>query len=103
MPDELVNALRTVFQRYVAYLDAFGPEEGYLKKKVETELGTKMIHLKMRCSGLGSEWGKVYSSVFCWAIIILSFFARSHMLEYQFDSFPRSLSVTIRSFYNICF
>ncbi|CAK9145641.1 unnamed protein product [Ilex paraguariensis] len=59
MPEELVNALQTVYQRYVTYLDAFGPDEGYLKKKVETELGTKMIHLKMRCSGLGSEWGKV--------------------------------------------
>ncbi|VVA99913.1 unnamed protein product [Arabis nemorensis] len=34
-------------------------EEVYLKRKVEMELGTKMIHLKMRCSGLGSEWGKV--------------------------------------------
>lgn len=59
MPDELVRALKTVYQRYAAYLDAFGPEEGYLKKKVENELGSKMIHLKMRCSGLGSEWGKV--------------------------------------------
>ena len=59
MSDELKNALQTVHDRYTAYLDAFGPEENYLKKKVETELGTKMIHLKMRCSGLGSEWGKV--------------------------------------------
>ncbi|GMQ07507.1 hypothetical protein CsSME_00051666 [Camellia sinensis var. sinensis] len=47
------------YQRYTAYLDAFGPDETYLRKKVETELGTKMIHLKMRCSGIGSEWGKV--------------------------------------------
>ncbi|KAG6585649.1 Succinate dehydrogenase subunit 5, mitochondrial, partial [Cucurbita argyrosperma subsp. sororia] len=59
LSDELKNALETVHDRYTAYLDAFGPEENYLKKKVETELGTKMIHLKMRCSGLGSEWGKV--------------------------------------------
>ncbi|CAL5360960.1 unnamed protein product [Camellia sinensis] len=58
LPEEFVNALRTVYQRYTAYLDAFGPEETYLRKKVETELGTKMIHLKMRCSGIGSEWGK---------------------------------------------
>ncbi|XP_038884886.1 succinate dehydrogenase subunit 5, mitochondrial [Benincasa hispida] len=57
--DELKNALRTVHDRYVTYLDSFGPEENYLRKKVETELGTKMIYLKMRCSGLGSEWGKV--------------------------------------------
>jgi len=53
------NALRTIFDRYTTYLNAFGPDENYLRKKVEQELGTKMIHLKMRCSGLGSEWGKV--------------------------------------------
>ncbi|GMP44194.1 hypothetical protein CsSME_00013239 [Camellia sinensis var. sinensis] len=58
LPEEFVNALRTVYQRYTAYLDAFGPDKTYLRKKVETELGTKMIHLKMRCSGIGSEWGK---------------------------------------------
>lgn len=59
MPEEFTNALHTIYQRYTAYLDAFGPDETYLRKKVETELGTKMIHLKMRCSSLGSEWGKV--------------------------------------------
>ena len=56
----LLNHKRLVrHQRYAEYLDSFEPEEVYLKKKVEMELGTKMIHLKMRCSGLGSEWGKV--------------------------------------------
>ncbi|OMO78967.1 hypothetical protein CCACVL1_13969 [Corchorus capsularis] len=59
LSEDLAKALRTVFQRYSTYLDAFGPDETYLKKKVETELGSKMIYLKMRCSGLGSEWGKV--------------------------------------------
>lgn len=59
LPDEINNALCIVHQRYTTYLDAFGPDETYLRKKVEMELGTKMIHLKMRCSGLGSEWGKV--------------------------------------------
>ncbi|XP_021907440.1 succinate dehydrogenase subunit 5, mitochondrial [Carica papaya] len=59
LPDEINSALRIVYQRYTTYLDAFGPDETYLRKKVEMELGTKMIHLKMRCSGLGSEWGKV--------------------------------------------
>lgn len=61
LSDELKKALHTVHDRYIAYLDSFGPEENYLRKKVETELGTKMIYLKMRCSGLGSEWGKVKS------------------------------------------
>lgn len=59
LPDHMRNALHTIFDRYTTYLNAFGPEENYLRKKVEEELGTKMIHLKMRCSGLGSEWGKV--------------------------------------------
>ncbi|CAI9115762.1 OLC1v1016754C1 [Oldenlandia corymbosa var. corymbosa] len=59
MPEEFVKALETIYNRYETYLEAFGPEEVYLKKKVENELGTKMIHLKMRCSGLNKEWGKV--------------------------------------------
>ncbi|XP_010912846.1 succinate dehydrogenase subunit 5, mitochondrial isoform X2 [Elaeis guineensis] len=59
LPDYLEDAIRAAYKRYTAYLDSFGPDEPYLRKKVETELGTKMIHLKMRCSGIGSEWGKV--------------------------------------------
>ncbi|XP_031123813.1 succinate dehydrogenase subunit 5, mitochondrial [Ipomoea triloba] len=59
MPKHMANALDTIFQRYNTYLNSFGPEEGYLKKKVETELGSRMIFLKMRCSGLNSDWGKV--------------------------------------------
>lgn len=59
MPKHMVNAVDTIFQRYNSYLGAFGPDEGYLKKKVESELGSRMIFLKMRCSGLESDWGKV--------------------------------------------
>ncbi|MED6107089.1 membrane anchor in succinate dehydrogenase complex [Stylosanthes scabra] len=59
LPDHMRKALITIFDRYSTYLNSFGPEESFLRKKVEAELGTKMIHLKMRCSGLGSEWGKV--------------------------------------------
>ncbi|KAH7523603.1 hypothetical protein FEM48_Zijuj06G0029400 [Ziziphus jujuba var. spinosa] len=59
LSDDHVKALRTIFDRYNTYLGAFGPNEAYLQKKVETELGSKMIYLKMRCSGMGSEWGKV--------------------------------------------
>lgn len=68
MPKHMANALNTLFQRYNTYLNAFGPEEGYLKKKVETELGSRMIFLKMRCSGLNSDWGKV-----CFILIPNSF------------------------------
>ncbi|GFP80125.1 uncharacterized protein at1g47420 mitochondrial [Phtheirospermum japonicum] len=59
LTEECSKALQTIFERYAAYLASFGPEEIYLKKKVETELGTKMIYLKMRCGGLDAEWGKV--------------------------------------------
>nr|UER43482.1 succinate dehydrogenase 5 [Viscum album] len=59
LSDEFRDALRAVYQKYNTYLDAFGPEESYLRKKVEAELGSKMIQLKSRCSGLGSEWGKI--------------------------------------------
>ncbi|KAJ6798137.1 succinate dehydrogenase subunit 5, mitochondrial-like [Iris pallida] len=59
LPEYLEDAMKAAYNRYMTYLDSFGPDEAYLRKKVETELGTKMIHLKMRCSGIGSEWGKV--------------------------------------------
>ncbi|GLJ37406.1 hypothetical protein SUGI_0759450 [Cryptomeria japonica] len=59
LPDELQGALQAAYKRYSNYLDAFGPEETYLRKKVENELGTSMIHIKMRCAGLDSKWGKV--------------------------------------------
>ncbi|KAI7748483.1 hypothetical protein M8C21_009306, partial [Ambrosia artemisiifolia] len=58
LTNEVANALSVAFGRYYAYLDSFGPDEGYLRKKVENELGMKLIHLKMRCSGLGGDWGK---------------------------------------------
>ncbi|KAJ8483871.1 hypothetical protein OPV22_016356 [Ensete ventricosum] len=59
LPEHLEDAIRAAYKRYITYLDSFGPDETFLRKKVELELGTKMIHLKMRCSGIGSEWGKV--------------------------------------------
>ncbi|PKA58813.1 Uncharacterized protein AXF42_Ash000906 [Apostasia shenzhenica] len=59
LPEYLEDAMRAAYKRYMTYLDSFGPDEAFLRKKIETELGTKMIHLKMRCSGIGSEWGKV--------------------------------------------
>ncbi|GER53127.1 succinate dehydrogenase 5 [Striga asiatica] len=58
LSEEYSKALQTIFDSIV-YLAAFGPEESYLKKKVETELGTKMICLKMWCGGLEAKWGKI--------------------------------------------
>lgn len=59
LPEEYQKAIKTLFNRYNEYLAAFEPQETYLKKKVETELGSKMIYLKMRCGGLEADWGKV--------------------------------------------
>ncbi|CAI0558363.1 unnamed protein product [Linum tenue] len=59
LTDDYAKAIRMFFERYSSYLESFGPDEAYLRKKVEMELGSKMIFLKMRCAGLGSEWGKV--------------------------------------------
>ncbi|CAM0904686.1 unnamed protein product [Alopecurus aequalis] len=59
LPGYVEDAVKSTYVRYMKYLESFGPDEHYLRKKVETELGTKMIHLKMRCSGIGSEWGKI--------------------------------------------
>ncbi|XP_021773810.1 succinate dehydrogenase subunit 5, mitochondrial-like [Chenopodium quinoa] len=59
LPEHYAQALKTAYDRYSKYLDSFGPDEVYLKKKVESELGRRMIHLKMRCGGLDSQWGKV--------------------------------------------
>lgn len=53
------SALETVKSRYDKYLASFGVEENWLKKKVEMELGTPILHLKQRVSGLGPEWSKV--------------------------------------------
>ncbi|ONK54802.1 uncharacterized protein A4U43_UnF11140 [Asparagus officinalis] len=59
LPEYLEDAMKAAYNRYMTYLGSFGPDEAYLRKKVESELGTKMIRIKMRCSGIGSEWGKV--------------------------------------------
>lgn len=59
LPEEYEKAIKTLFNRYTEYLAAFEPKEIYLKKKVETELGSKMIYLKMRCGGLDADWAKV--------------------------------------------
>lgn len=59
LPPLLVDALKSALSRYNTYLAAFKEEEFYLKKKVEVELGSLLIHIGQRCSGLGPEWGNV--------------------------------------------
>ncbi|URE13355.1 hypothetical protein MUK42_29975 [Musa troglodytarum] len=82
LPQHLEDAIRASYKRYITYLDSFGPDETFFRKKVELELKTKMIHLKMRCSGIGSEWGKFmllllrtawkgYASWHLWAFRVL--------------------------------
>jgi len=59
LPEEVQGALRAASKRYSNYLDAFGPDETYVKKNVETEVGRHTIYIKMRVSGLDAERGKV--------------------------------------------
>jgi len=47
LPEEIQDALRAAYKHYSNYLEAFGQEETYLRKKVETELGRQMIYIKM--------------------------------------------------------
>ncbi|KAM0883648.1 hypothetical protein ACQ4PT_031498 [Festuca glaucescens] len=56
LPGYVEDAVMSTYDRYMRYLESFHPDEYYLQKKVEAELRTKMIHLKMRCSGIRSEW-----------------------------------------------
>lgn len=59
LPSFLVDALAAAFSRYNRYLSTFKDDEMYLKKKVEIELGSLMVHIRQRCSGLGPQWGNV--------------------------------------------
>ncbi|KAI5081992.1 hypothetical protein GOP47_0001735 [Adiantum capillus-veneris] len=59
LPPPLLDALNAVFSRYKNYLAAFNEDEFYLKKKVEVELGTLLVHIGQRCSGLSPEWGNI--------------------------------------------
>jgi hypothetical protein len=59
LPGFVEDAVKSAYNRYITYLLSFDPDEYYLLEKVEAELRTKMIHLKMRCSGIRSEWLKV--------------------------------------------
>lgn len=77
LPEHYAQALRTAYDRYSKYLDSFGPNEVYLKKKVESELGRRMIHLKMRCGGLNSEWGKVRNTLFNFTVRFLKCYVGS--------------------------
>lgn len=56
LPGYVEDAVTSTYNRYMAYLESFDPDEYYLRKKVETELRTKMIHLKMRCTAIRPDW-----------------------------------------------
>lgn len=59
IPEPLTKALQSAFTRYWLYLDSIDEDEGYLKKKVELDLGSKLLQVKQRCTGLEPEWGEV--------------------------------------------
>lgn len=41
------------------YIDMFDPSEADIRKKVEADLGWKLLQLKMRVSDIGEDWGYV--------------------------------------------
>jgi hypothetical protein len=41
------------------YLSAFGEDEVYLRKKVETELGGVLLQIKQRLTGMDPKWSEV--------------------------------------------
>eukprot|EP00250_Pteridium_aquilinum_P010531 c19454_g1_i1 orf=203-871(+) len=59
LPPLLIDALKSALSRYNNYLAAFNEDEFYLKKKVEFELGSLLVHIRQRCSGLGPEWANI--------------------------------------------
>ncbi|XP_024526634.1 succinate dehydrogenase subunit 5, mitochondrial isoform X2 [Selaginella moellendorffii] len=59
LPDQHQRALEAVHSKYVKYLSSFGEHEHSLKKKVELELGSTLVLLKQRVSGLPPKWGDV--------------------------------------------
>lgn len=59
LPPLLREALSSALSRFNTYLATFKEDEFYLKKKVEFELGTLLVHIRQRCAGLGPEWGNI--------------------------------------------
>lgn len=59
IPEDLKQALTTALARYSTYLDSFGADEEWLRKKVQEEVGGALLPVKQRCSGLEPEWNKI--------------------------------------------
>ncbi|KAG9442358.1 hypothetical protein H6P81_018212 [Aristolochia fimbriata] len=70
MAKDLQDALAAAYNRYSAYLDAFVPDETYLRKKVETELGTK-IKLMFMCENSVYIYIYIYICATCTVIVML--------------------------------
>lgn len=51
--------MEAAYKKYIAYLDSFEEDEGYIKKKVEHELGGLFLQIKQRLSGMDPKWSKV--------------------------------------------
>lgn len=59
LPDSTYNAVEAAYKKYIAYLDSFEEDEGYIKKKVEHELGGLFLQIKQRLSGMDPKWSKI--------------------------------------------
>lgn len=59
IPESTYKAMEVAYKKYCTYLDSFGDDEVYLKKKVENEVGGVLLQIKQRCSGMEPKWGQV--------------------------------------------
>lgn len=59
IPDATYEAVEAVHRKYMMYLSAFGEDEVYLRKKVETELGGVLLQIKQRLTGMDPKWSEI--------------------------------------------
>eukprot|EP00270_Netrium_digitus_P020321 TRINITY_DN832_c0_g1_i3.p1 TRINITY_DN832_c0_g1~~TRINITY_DN832_c0_g1_i3.p1 ORF type:complete len:255 (-),score=41.42 TRINITY_DN832_c0_g1_i3:247-978(-) len=59
LPSDLEKALVSAFRRYSTYLESFGADEEWLKKKVQEELGGSLLTIKQRVAGLEPSWNQI--------------------------------------------
>jgi len=59
LPDSVYNAVEAAHRKYCTYLDSFGQDEVYLKKKVENEIGSILLQIKQRVSGMDPKWSQI--------------------------------------------
>ncbi|KAG0593467.1 hypothetical protein KC19_1G332100 [Ceratodon purpureus] len=59
IPNSTYEAVEAAHKKYMLYLSAFGGDEVYLRKKVETELGGMLLQIKQRLTGMDPKWAEI--------------------------------------------